>query len=278
MQQNKLTTYLKAFYGLTNIRIVVFDENICEVASYPQRHAPFCQLVKANERTRRLCSASDACACLHCMRQGESYRYACFAGLQEAVTPIARGGVNIGYLMLGQIFTPQDRGRGWANIQSRLSECHADCDSLKAAFLAGDAVNAETVENATTVMEMFAHSIASTDLVDALLQSLPLRVKRYIYNHLSSDLDATSLCAGLNISRGALYRVFRDDFGASIPNYIRDARIRQAQKLLSSSDRRIHDIAVQVGIPDYNYFSKVFKRVSGCSPREYRQNVRDGRH
>lgn len=48
-------------------------------------------------------------------------------------------------------------------------------------------------------------------------------------------------------------------------------RIQAAKSLLSGTDLRISEISRQVGIGDYNYFSKIFKRETGRSPREYRR-------
>lgn len=61
-------------------------------------------------------------------------------------------------------------------------------------------------------------------------------------------------------------------FGDGITQYVRRNRIRKAEKLLGESDKKIAEIAELVGFPDYNYFTKVFKKETGFTPREYRRN------
>lgn len=49
-------------------------------------------------------------------------------------------------------------------------------------------------------------------------------------------------------------------------------RIEQAERLLTSTDKAIAEIAAAVGFPDANYFSRKFRVITGCSPRDFRKN------
>ena len=51
-------------------------------------------------------------------------------------------------------------------------------------------------------------------------------------------------------------------------------RVKVACDLLRNTEDRVSDIATEVGIPDYNYFTKVFKKAMGVTPREYRKSMR----
>ena len=61
--------------------------------------------------------------------------------------------------------------------------------------------------------------------------------------------------------------------GKSAISYINEYRIERASALLSSTDASITEIADSVGIPDPNYFTRIFTRVKGKSPKEYRKRV-----
>ena len=68
----------------------------------------------------------------------------------------------------------------------------------------------------------------------------------------------------------------RQSFNSSVADYIRSKRISMAEQMIRSTSMQISEIASNVGFYDYNYFSKVFHRKFGCSPREYRKKLESG--
>ena len=79
---------------------------------------------------------------------------------------------------------------------------------------------------------------------------------------ITADLNfgATKLCA--------LAKTLSN--GHSLTWLIANYRVQAAQKLLISSDKSISEIALMVGYEDYNYFTKVFKKLVGITPSKYR--------
>ncbi|MEG1688441.1 MAG: helix-turn-helix domain-containing protein, partial [Hafnia sp.] len=68
-----------------------------------------------------------------------------------------------------------------------------------------------------------------------------------------------------------LKQLFRQQTGMTISHYLRQLRLCQAKRLLRRSEYRISEIATRCGFEDSNYFSVVFTRDAGITPREYRQ-------
>lgn len=66
-------------------------------------------------------------------------------------------------------------------------------------------------------------------------------------------------------------RIFKDATGLSPNDYLLELRIQHASKLLSETDSAIYDVSEQVGIADWFYFSKAFKKKFGISPLKYRK-------
>ena len=62
----------------------------------------------------------------------------------------------------------------------------------------------------------------------------------------------------------------------TVTDCINKTRIRQALILLNTSELSIGDIASRCGFPDANYFSRVFRRQQGLSPKQYRDRIRKG--
>lgn len=92
------------------------------------------------------------------------------------------------------------------------------------------------------------------------------------FNLSNPDLSLKFIAKHLNINASYLSHQFNQETGMSIPEYVSRLRIETSQNLLCSArDYPIGQVAAAVGIQDLNYFSKVFKRIVGCTPSMYRK-------
>lgn len=71
----KLSSLLRDFYTVTHIRITVFDENFNEIASYPNRRAEFCRLIRQDEGAKERCVRCDKEACRRASSMHDTYIY-----------------------------------------------------------------------------------------------------------------------------------------------------------------------------------------------------------
>lgn len=102
-------------------------------------------------------------------------------------------------------------------------------------------------------------------------QSVSKVIIDYIDHHFSEELNRKLLSDLVFISPDHLARLFKQETGKTLINYITDKRIEEAKKLLSTSQATVYLIADQVGYDNYSYFSKIFKKITGLTPLEYRQ-------
>ncbi|MFM0772624.1 helix-turn-helix domain-containing protein [Streptococcus suis] len=102
-------------------------------------------------------------------------------------------------------------------------------------------------------------------------QSLSQIIIDYIDHHYSEELNRKVLADLVFISPDHLARLFKHETGKTLINYITDKRIEEAKKLLLNSNATVYIIADQVGYDNYSYFSKSFKKNTGLSPIEFRQ-------
>ena len=112
--------------------------------------------------------------------------------------------------------------------------------------------------------------ITSLPVVDTDLDS---RFLENIKNEVQSDLkmvNISSLAERLGMSRATLARTFRRITGESVADYISNLRIQTACGLLRNTTLKVYEIAGQVGYQDIRYFSRIFQRVMGKLPTEYR--------
>lgn len=96
------------------------------------------------------------------------------------------------------------------------------------------------------------------------------KVKEYILNNLQSEIRVETLAHQFYLSPDYLSKIFRCEEGISISEYVTAKRMMKAGKLLEQSDLSISRIAYECGIDNFSYFTKVFRKTYGCTPREYR--------
>jgi AraC-like DNA-binding protein/quercetin dioxygenase-like cupin family protein len=102
----------------------------------------------------------------------------------------------------------------------------------------------------------------------------PLGISRaitFIENHLEQPLRIEDLAAQAGTCARSLQRHFLRSFGASPVSYVNRLRVEKASELLLKTDMNITEVAGAVGIDDSNYFSRLFHRLAGTSPSDYRQ-------
>ena len=82
-----------------------------------------------------------------------------------------------------------------------------------------------------------------------------------------------SIAQAVNFSPSYVSRRFKEEVGVSLMTYISEQRIQTAKRLLSTTEMSVREVASYVGIPDWNYFTKLFKKSAGCTPSEYHKGV-----
>lgn len=89
----------------------------------------------------------------------------------------------------------------------------------------------------------------------------------------ASDLNLDTIAHELAVSKNHLINRFRAEVGETPMQYLANLRLKRAASLLVEYDLSIQDVAVSVGIPDANYFTKLFKRAYGKTPLKYRKDL-----
>lgn len=98
----------------------------------------------------------------------------------------------------------------------------------------------------------------------------------FIEFNLDSKINLNQLADSYGVSVPYLSSQFKKEVGTTIIKYVNEKRVEMAVKLLNTSPLSIQDIASYVGIYDYNYFTKVFKKEIGVSPSDYRKHLYQG--
>ncbi|MDH3244927.1 MAG: ATP-binding protein, partial [Saprospiraceae bacterium] len=98
-----------------------------------------------------------------------------------------------------------------------------------------------------------------------------LKIKRVIERNVQNeDFGIQDLCQAIRISRAQLHRKVKALTGKSTSRFIRSIRLREAKKLLESTDMNVSEVGYATGFTDRSHFSQVFKEEFGKSPRHFR--------
>ena len=99
------------------------------------------------------------------------------------------------------------------------------------------------------------------------------KVIEYINTHYTQSINLDSLSKELNFNKYYLCRVFKDETGRNITDYINNQRILKAKELLEDDTLKIVDISQLIGFNDVTYFNRVFKKSVGMSPGTYKNQL-----
>ncbi|MED9970005.1 MAG: AraC family transcriptional regulator [Ruminococcus sp.] len=107
-------------------------------------------------------------------------------------------------------------------------------------------------------------------------QSAPKRrelsaIKSWLDNNYSAKVSLDDLAAQFYIDKYYLSKIFKEKYGITINTYVSQKRITTAKQLLRFSDKTIEQVGCEIGITDTNYFTRLFRKIEGITPGEYRK-------
>ena len=262
----KMKNLLKDFHNLTGIKISLYDDTETEFCFYPEKHTPFCQLLRQNAHFNKECETCDKRAFAECKKTHRQYRYICHVGLLECISPIVYGENIIGYIAIGQIRTKDGNLRldALKNLeQQQIDELQKRYDNLPLADF-------DKIQSAFRILDVCASYEYLKNMLNTKNGTIDALIERFINSRLKEPLSVQELCLHFHLSRNELYSIFKNYFNDSPAEYIKKRRLNRACEYLTSTNLPVNIIAQKCGIPDYNYFSKLFKKCFGISPRTYR--------
>jgi len=98
-------------------------------------------------------------------------------------------------------------------------------------------------------------------------------IVRFITEHYGEDIGSKEIAAQLKVSESHSNRLMKETTGYTVSDYLQNYRIKKACELLSDPSVKVYEVADKVGIHDQRYFSVVFKRLVGLTPREFQNRL-----
>lgn len=129
-------------------------------------------------------------------------------------------------------------------------------------------INGKLNDLLTLLMEFSWHRGAHTNAPKKMEIS---SVKSFLDEHYKEKLSLESVASHFFIDKHYLARLFKEQYGVTLVTYLQQVRITHAKRMLRFIDKSIEEIGLECGIGELNYFSRVFKKLEGISPSEFRR-------
>lgn len=184
----------------------------------------------------------------------------------------------LGYVLLS-------KGNDLETVKVRSIEL---CSLLSRAAIEGGAqtdhilrINNEYLKELVKINSIDALCFKLQECIDAFTESLfadkPAesnevikKAMSYISDHYAEKITLDDIAGEVHLNAAYLSTIFKQTTGSSFKEYLTLVRVEESKRLLANTDYSILDIAIATGFDDQSYFSKVFKRCTGLTPKQYR--------
>lgn len=251
----KLQKILEDLTNLTGISMSFMDTTRNYLCYCANNHM-FCETFQQGDNAIG-CHCDDDILYQKCQASGSFESHICHAGLFDAVMPIGKNGMTVGYIILGRVRT----GESPKNPYQKGTVLQQLYDEVP--FLSEKQV--ESLQSLLPEVLFENAIIFEFDEIAEMIES-------YITGHLHEDLSVESICKRFFVSKNSLYKMFRTHYNCTITDYIIKKRLQKAKELLEKTESSVYIIAESVGIHNYTYFCRLFKQKEGISPMQYRRS------
>jgi AraC-like DNA-binding protein len=271
--------YERAFTDATGLPVTLRPVESWQLPHHGKRSEnAFCGLMAAKSRS--------CAACLQTQQQlAEAARHEartvnCVHGLSDTAVPVKLGDKLVGFLQTGQIFRKQPSTAQFERT-ARLAEewkLPVGRDELRKAYFATKVVANQQHSSVVKLLSIFAQHlsmITNQIVVQQENAELPVvtKAKEYIQLNQAEELSLTRVAKAVNTSSFYFCKLFKKATGLNFTDYVSRVRVEKAKNLLLNPNLRISEIAFEVGFQSLTHFNRVFKKIIGQSPTQYRCQI-----
>ncbi len=260
----KLKKIIDNLCTLTGLSMAVVDTKYNYVYAKNNTGCEYCALIQSTARGKEGCVFCDADMLRHSREKKHAFSHICHGGLLDTSIPILKGGIVAGYIIIGRVRTADTPD---TETIERITSYGVEREELLSAYPKATRL---TDAQLSSLISLVSH-IMFENAIEIDYDEFINKLTTYIDLNLDLPLSVKQICADLYVSKNFLYKCFQSHFGKTPLEYITDRRIALAKHFLSNPQTVLTEVAEAVGLPNYTYFSKLFKKKTGLSPREYKK-------
>lgn len=279
VSSNIYQDYERAFSEATGLPVSLRSVESWQLPHHGKKFEnPFCAM---------LAQKSRACAaCLQVQQQlsetatFEPQTVVCPAGLCDVAVPVRMGEQLIGFLTTGQVFNRKPTEAQFNRTAKLMEEwgVKADMAEMRKTYFDTKVLSARQHSSVVKLLSIFAEhlSMVSNQIVVQEQNAEPpviTRAKQFISEHQSEEISLDQVANAVHTSKFYFCKMFRKATGINFTDYLSRVRTERAKNLLLNPNLRVSEIAYEVGFQSLTHFNRVFKRILGRSPTEYRERL-----
>ncbi len=271
--------YERAFSEATGLPVALRSVESWQLPHHGKRFEnPFCGI---------LAQKSRACAaCLQVQQQlsdtagDHPQTVTCPAGLCDIAIPVRMGDQLIGFLTSGQVFCRKPTESQFNRTAKLLADWGLETDTaeLRKAYFDTRVLSSGEHASIVKLLSIFAEhlSMVSNQIIVREQNAEPpviTRAKQFINDHQTEDLSLEQVARSVHTSKFYFCKIFKRSTGINFTDYLSRVRTERARNLLLNPNLRVSEIAYEVGFQSLTHFNRIFKRILGQSPTEYRSQL-----
>lgn len=261
----QLRRIIKNIFELTGISISVLDTEY-NVLTRSTRGNDYCSFLQSIEQERSYCRKCDQEILEKCRLSKKLEKHICRVGLYDAAIPIIKHDTVVGFALMGRV-----RSSNSPAFPKYLPE--TDSESIEKLKSMYDELPFIAEERLMALYDLLSFIIFDNS-IQIVYDPLATEIVDFINENFTKNLTINYLCSRFHISKNRLYKAFSDNFGSTVNMYVTECRLKKAKELLCESDDSVYKISQIVGIDNYTYFCRLFKKIVGITPSGYRKNVK----
>lgn len=271
--------YERAFSEATGLPVALRSVDSWQLPHHGKRFEnPLCAMLAQKSRACAAClqvqqKLSETATC-------EAQTVICPVGLCDIAIPVRMGEQLVGFLTTGQVFCKKPTEAQFSRTSKLFTEwgVQAGEADLHKAYFDTRVLSTRQHDSIVKLLTIFAEhlSMVSNQIVLQEQNAEPpviSRAKQFISEHQAEELSLEQVAKAVHTSKFYFCKIFKKATGIHFTDYLARVRTERAKNLLLNRNLRISEIAYEVGFQSLTHFNRVFKRILGQSPTDYRSRL-----
>ena len=252
--RKKLQQITDTLFVLTGISIAILDTEYNYVSNSTKQN-DFCSCMQTSAISKARCKVSDEKLINKSKKSRCFESHICHAGLYDAVMPIIKNDIIVGYVIMGRVRSKNSPQTVRGNVGVRLKKVYEELPFFDDA----------QIDSIKTLIEEIIFESAITVDFDETIE----KIGEFLKDNFAKDFTVDEICKMFCVSKNYLYDGFMRIFGTTVNEYVINLRIERAKELLCEGKLPVYQVSERVGI-DYTYFCRLFKKRTGVTPKKYK--------
>ncbi len=270
--------YENVFTKATGLALTLRPLEFWQLAHRGKKHEnPFCAMLAEHPKSLAVCLQAHQDMIDHTGLL--PHTVTCPFGLTETAIPVKLGADVIGYLRIGQVLRHTPAKADTNKVTRELEQAGLKFSGeLRKAWERNPLIPPDKYNAIVRLLSFFGEQLSALTnqlVVERQNAEPPLvqKARDYIDKHKTDALSLSAVAQAAGASVFHFCKVFRKSTGLKFTDYVARVRLEDARTQLLNPNRRISEVAYDVGFQSLTQFNRMFKRVFGQSPTEFREHL-----